>query len=42
MPLERVPATDIAYYLIAFDNKGKEREEGTVAPGGQLSRRLLD
>jgi hypothetical protein len=42
MPLERVPAADIAYYLIAFDNKGKEREEGTGAPGGQLSQRLLD
>ncbi|MGH8658854.1 MAG: hypothetical protein ACREV4_10400 [Gammaproteobacteria bacterium] len=37
MSIESVPGTDLAYYLIAFDEQGRER---TDDPGGLMSRRL--
>jgi hypothetical protein len=36
MPVERVPDTDLSYYLIAFDAQGRERTDG---PDGAMSRR---
>jgi hypothetical protein len=39
MSIEKVPGTDLEYYLIAFDAEGRER---TNDPDGQMSRRALD
>ncbi|MGL5195405.1 MAG: hypothetical protein ACRC8Y_17625, partial [Chroococcales cyanobacterium] len=38
MPIETVPGTALNYYLIAFDAKGKEREE----QGGLISQKALE
>ncbi|WP_254567924.1 hypothetical protein [Oscillatoria sp. HE19RPO] len=38
MPIETVPGTKLNYYLIAFDAKGKEREE----EGGLISQKALE
>ena len=38
MPIETVPGTSLNYYLIAFDAKGKEREE----QGGLISQKALE
>src|SRR4051812_34953623 len=37
MPVERVPNTDLSYYLIAFDSEGRERRDD---PDGILSERV--
>lgn len=38
MPIETVPGTSLNYYLIAFDAKGKERQE----EGGLISQKVLE
>ncbi len=38
MPIEKVPGTDLHYYLMAFDAEGRER---TDDPDGLMSRRAL-
>jgi hypothetical protein len=37
MPIRTVPGTDVQYYLIAFDKRGAEREDG----GDLLSERIV-
>jgi hypothetical protein len=39
MPVEIVPETDFKYYLIAFDEEGRERQDD---PDGQMSQRVLE
>ncbi|MEB3279327.1 MAG: hypothetical protein VKK42_10460 [Lyngbya sp.] len=39
MPVEIVPETDLKYYLIAFDEKGRERNDD---PDGQMSQRVIE
>ncbi len=39
MPVERVPGTNLTYYLIAFDAEGNERSDD---PNGLMSQRVLD
>ncbi len=39
MPVEIVPETDIKYYLIVFDEQGRERQDD---PDGQMSQRVLE
>ena len=39
MPIERIPDTDLTYYLICFDAEGRER---TDDPDGRMSQLLLD
>ncbi|MFY7806798.1 MAG: hypothetical protein ACOVQ7_25570 [Limnoraphis robusta] len=39
MPVEIVPETDFRYYLIAFDETGKERKDD---PDGQMTQRVIE
>lgn len=39
MPVEIVPETDLKYYLIAFDEEGRERNDD---PDGQMSQRVIE
>ena len=39
MPVERVADTDLEYYLIAYDEEGRER---TDDPGGRMSQRAAE
>ncbi len=41
MPFRTTPKTQTPYALIAFDSKGKERDNDPEGSGGLLSRRLL-
>lgn len=38
MPIERVPGKDVSYYLIAFDEDGRERPDD---PDGLMSQRIV-
>jgi hypothetical protein len=39
VPVEKVPATELTYHLIAFDSAGRER---TDDPDGLMSQKVLD
>ena len=40
MPYKKIPNTDVAYALIAFDNEGRERTDDPDGLGGLMSRRI--
>ena len=39
MPIEQIPDSDVRYYLVAFDAKGRER---TDDPAGLMSQRVVN